>query len=221
MTRSKGPRVTTPPTTAQEHEPSALRHRLVDQLLAAGHVRTTTVEAALRSVPRHAFAPEVPVQTAYADDITPTRHTPDGRISSSISAPWLQAVMLESARLRSGHHVLEVGSGGYNAALIAELVGRTGQVTTVDIDPDVTDRATRFLCATGYDRVRVLTADAEHLPPRGHPRRRLRCGDRHSRHLGSAVDHHGCGGRTPRRPAAPPPVRVVHRFHQTRRCARQ
>ncbi|GAA3214794.1 hypothetical protein GCM10020256_15890 [Streptomyces thermocoprophilus] len=106
----------------------------------------------------------MPVETAYADDIIPTRHTPDGRISSSVSAPWLQAVMLESARLRPGHHVLEVGSGGYNAALIAELVGPTGQVTTVDIDPDVTDRAARFLTATGYDRVRVLTADAEHLP---------------------------------------------------------
>ncbi|MEV5433054.1 methyltransferase, FxLD system [Streptomyces sp. NPDC052701] len=161
--------MTTPPTTAQEHGPSTLRHRLVDQLLAAGHVRTATVEAALRRVPRHAFAPEVPVQTAYADDIIPTRHAPDGRISSSVSAPWLQAVMLESARLRPGHHVLEVGSGGYNAALIAELVGPAGQVTTVDIDPDVTDRATRFLCATGYDRVRVLTADAEHLPPEAVP----------------------------------------------------
>ncbi|WP_330336446.1 methyltransferase, FxLD system [Streptomyces sp. NBC_00557] len=165
MTRSKATRVTTPPTTAQEHDPSALRHRLVDQLLAAGHVRTASVEAALRRVPRHAFAPEVPVKTAYADDIIPTCHTPDGRVSSSVSAPWLQAVMLESARLRSGHHVLEVGSGGYNAALIAELVGRTGQVTTVDIAPDVTDRAIRLLRATGYDRVRVLTADAEHLPP--------------------------------------------------------
>ncbi|MEU9446012.1 methyltransferase, FxLD system [Streptomyces sp. NPDC048304] len=161
--------MTTPPTTAQEHDPSALRHRLVDQLLVAGHVRTAAVETALRRVPRHAFAPEVPVQTAYADDIIPTRHTADGRISSSVSAPWLQAVMLESARLRPGHHVLEVGSGGYNAALIAELVGRTGQVTTVDIDPDVTDRAIRFLHATGYDRVRVLTADAEQLPPEAIP----------------------------------------------------
>ncbi|MER6735852.1 methyltransferase, FxLD system [Streptomyces puniciscabiei] len=161
--------MTTPPTAAQEHDPSALRHRLVDRLLAAGHIRTAAVEAALRRVPRHAFAPEVPAQTAYADDVIPTRHTPDGRISSSVSAPWLQAVMLESTRLQPGHRVLEVGSGGYNAALIAELVGPTGQVTTVDIDPDVTDRATRFLCTTGYDRVRVLTADAEHLPPEAIP----------------------------------------------------
>ncbi|MGW4086423.1 methyltransferase, FxLD system [Streptomyces sp. NPDC004822] len=156
--------MTTLPTPTQEHDPSALRHRLVDQLLAAGHVRTATVEAALRNVPRHAFAPEVAVQTAYADDIIPTRHAPDGRISSSVSAPWLQAVMLEAARIQRNDRVLEIGSGGYNAALIAELVGPTGQVTTVDIDPEVTDRAARFLAAAGYDRVHVLTADAEHLP---------------------------------------------------------
>ncbi len=109
------------------------------------------------------------LQTTYADDIIPTHHTPDGRVSSSVSAPWLRAVMLESSRLRSGPHVLEVGSGAYNAALIAELVSRTGQVTTVDIDLDVTDRTTRFLCATAYDRVLVLIADAEQLPPEAIP----------------------------------------------------
>ncbi|MFE9503326.1 methyltransferase domain-containing protein [Streptomyces anthocyanicus] len=56
-----------------------------------------------------------------------------------------------------------LGSGGYNAALIAELAGPTGHVTTLDIDPAVTERATRFLAETGYDGVRVVTADAEHL----------------------------------------------------------
>ena len=115
-------------------------------------------------MPRHAFAPEVPAQKAYTDDIIATRHADDGRITSSVSAPWLQADMLEAARIQPGHRVLEIGSGGYNAALIAELVGPTGSVTTLDIDPAVTDRATRFLTETGYDRVRVVTADAEHLP---------------------------------------------------------
>nr|WP_289782141.1 methyltransferase domain-containing protein [Streptomyces phaeoluteigriseus] len=57
-----------------------------------------------------------------------------------------------------------LGSGGYNAALMAELVGPAGHVTTLDIDPAVAERATRFLTETGYDRVRVVTADAEHLP---------------------------------------------------------
>lgn len=43
--------------------------------------------------------------------------------SSSISAPWLQAVVLEQAGLRPGLRVLEIGSGGYHAALLAVLVG--------------------------------------------------------------------------------------------------
>ncbi|MET8404648.1 methyltransferase, FxLD system [Streptomyces sp900116325] len=164
MTRStERPAVTSLPTTELD-ETSALRHRLADQLADAGHIRTPAVDNALRTVPRHAFAPEVPAQKAYANDIVATRHSDDGRITSSISAPWLQADMLEAAHIEPGHRVLEIGSGGYNAALIAELVGPTGSVTTLDIDPAVTDRATRHLTQTGYDRVRVVTADAEHLP---------------------------------------------------------
>lgn len=164
MTRStERPAVTTSPTTDLD-DPTALRHGLADQLAAAGHIRTPAVDHALRTVPRHAFAPEVPLHTAYADDIVATRHSDDGTVTSSISAPWLQADMLEAARIQPGHRVLEIGSGGYNAALIAELAGPNGQVTTLDIDPAVTDRATRFLRQTGYDQVRVVTADAEHLP---------------------------------------------------------
>ncbi|MFJ1604618.1 methyltransferase domain-containing protein [Streptomyces sp. NPDC088253] len=164
MTRStERPAVTTPPTTGLD-EAGALRHQLADQLAYAGHIRTPAVDKALRTVPRHAFAPEVPPHKAYANDTVATCHSDDRRITSSISAPWLQADMLEAARLQPGHRVLEIGSGGYNAALIAELVGPTGGVTTLDIDPAVTDRATRYLAQTGYDRVRVVSTDAEHLP---------------------------------------------------------
>ncbi|WP_455355435.1 methyltransferase, FxLD system [Streptomyces sp. SYSU K217416] len=143
---------------------SELRHQLVEQLRANNHIRSAAVERAFRTVPRHAFAPEVPLPSAYADDIVATRHSDDGTITSSISAPWLQADMLEAARIQHGHRVLEIGSGGYNAALIAELVGPTGYVTTLDIDPVVTERAVRFLPETGYSQVSVVTADAEHLP---------------------------------------------------------
>jgi protein-L-isoaspartate(D-aspartate) O-methyltransferase len=57
--------------------------------------------------------------------------------------------------------VLELGSGGYNAALMAELVGPDGEATTVDIDPVITDRANTFLKNAGYDRVRVMQSDGE------------------------------------------------------------
>ncbi|MEU8954872.1 methyltransferase, FxLD system [Streptomyces sp. NPDC048518] len=153
----------TPPAT-EVIDTNELRRQLVDHLSTDHHIRTAAVERAFRAVPRHAFAPDVDLEAAYANDTVPTRHAPDGRVISSISAPWLQADMLEAARIQPGHHVLEIGSGGYNAALIAELAGPTGHVTTLDIDPAVTERATRFLTKTGYDNVRVVTADAEHLP---------------------------------------------------------
>lgn len=38
-----------------------------------------------------------------------------------------QAMMLEHAQITRGMRVLEIGSGGYNAALLAELVGPTGE----------------------------------------------------------------------------------------------
>ncbi|MHC5701954.1 hypothetical protein OTC26_010925 [Streptomyces tirandamycinicus] len=98
---------------------SELRHQLVERLRADSHIRTAAVERAFRAVPRHAFAPDVAVEAAYANDIIPTRHAPDGRVISSVSAPWLQVDVLEAARIRPGHRVLEISSGGYNAALMA------------------------------------------------------------------------------------------------------
>lgn len=63
--------------------------------------------------------------------------------------------------------MLEIGSGGCNAALLAELVGPGGQVTTMDIDPEVTGRAAMLLRRHGYGAVRVVTGDAA----RGRPER--------------------------------------------------
>jgi protein-L-isoaspartate(D-aspartate) O-methyltransferase len=82
---------------------------------------------------------------------------------STISAPWIQATQLRQAGLRGGQNILEVGSGGYNAALIAAIIGRSGRVTTIDIDPFVVERATEFL-AGGHDypQVEVHLADAEY-----------------------------------------------------------
>ncbi|MEV3984312.1 methyltransferase, FxLD system [Nonomuraea sp. NPDC049758] len=158
--------MSTPPSGS----PERLRADLVAELRRAGWIRSPEVEAAFAKVPRERFAPEASPEAAYAaDDVVVTKRGPDGRATSSISAPWLQADMLEAARLRPGAKVLEVGSGGCNAALIAEIVGPDGLVVTVDIDPFVTERASRFLAATGYGQVRVVLGDAEHAAERHTP----------------------------------------------------
>jgi protein-L-isoaspartate(D-aspartate) O-methyltransferase len=147
--------------TSQVHDAAALRGALVDRLLADGAIRSAPVEAVFRTVPRHVFAPGASMEEAYANTALRTKRDEHGVTMSSVSAPWLQAATLEQAELAPGMRCLEIGSGGYNAALMAELVGEAGEVTTVDIDPDVTERARRCLVAAGYHHVRVVLADAE------------------------------------------------------------
>ncbi|MEV6033545.1 methyltransferase, FxLD system [Nonomuraea sp. NPDC052116] len=151
---------------------TALRTAMIEKITARhqalGLVLPAEVERALRTVPRHLFAGDVDLQAAYEDTAVVTKLNERGASMSSVSAPWLQAVMLGQAELKPGDRVLEVGSGGYNAALIREVVGPMGSVTTIDIDPEVTDRAQRFLTDAGYGDVEVICADAEFEiePPR-------------------------------------------------------
>jgi protein-L-isoaspartate(D-aspartate) O-methyltransferase len=151
------------PGAPEEHEARAaeLRARLVDRLLRERCITRPDVEAAFREVPRHLFTPGASLEEAYADDVVRIKRDENGVTVSSVSAPWLQAMMLEMARVGRGMRCLEIGSGGYNAALMAELVGSSGAVTSIDIDPEVIDRARRCLAAAGCERVRVVLADAE------------------------------------------------------------
>ena len=140
----------------------SLREAMVSELRDLGALRTDEVVAAFHTVPRHRFAPGEPLESVYAaNSPLVTKRNADGLAISSVSAAHIQATMLEQAQITPGMRVLEVGSGGYNAALIAELVGDTGEVTSVDIDPDIVARAQECLAAAGYDKVNVVLADAE------------------------------------------------------------
>ncbi|MEU1307779.1 methyltransferase, FxLD system [Streptomyces cinnamoneus] len=149
-------------TVSDEDQVDALREAMIAELRTLDAIRSDRVEAAFRVVPRHLFAPDDPLAEVYATQTAViTKRDQDGRPVSAMSASRIQAFMLEQADIRPGMRVLEIGSGGCNAALIAELVGEEGEVTTVDIDSDITDRARRCLTAAGYKRVQVLLVDGE------------------------------------------------------------
>jgi protein-L-isoaspartate(D-aspartate) O-methyltransferase len=144
-----------------------LRDQLVDRLVASGTLRDPAIEAAFRRVPREAFLPGVELERIYRDDAIVTK-TEDGVGVSSSSQPAIMAIMLQQLELAPGMRVLEIGAGtGYNAALLRELVGPDGQVTTVDIDEEVAGWARERLDHAGYRDVAVHAADgADGWPPR-------------------------------------------------------
>lgn len=149
-------------TTARSQssqDAASLRAAMVDELRGMGAITSGAVAAAMASVPRHPFVPEEPLEAAYAaNSALVVKRDARGSAISSLSAAHIQAVMLEQAGVELGMRVLEVGSGGHNAALLAELVGDEGKVVSVDIDLDIVERARTCLKAAGYDRGEAVEA---------------------------------------------------------------
>lgn len=151
-----------------------MRAAMVSSLREQSAITSEPVAAAFAAVPRHRFAPDATLEASYATNGTVVAKRDEHGLEISVmSAAHLQAVMLEQAEIEPGMKVLEIGSGGYNAALIQEIVGPEGSVTTVDIDKDITDRASVCLTGAGYDQVKVVLADGEAGVPDGAPYDRI------------------------------------------------
>ncbi|MBN9110295.1 MAG: methyltransferase domain-containing protein [Pseudonocardia sp.] len=145
------------------------RARMVDALRRDGRVRSDAVARAMGAIPRHVFLPGSTVETAYADTAVVTKVV-DGVALSSASQPSMVAIMLEQLDLHPGQRVLEIGAGtGYNAALMAQLVGAAGEVTSVDIDEDIVVAAAEHLVAAGCPDVVLVTGDGALGYPAGAP----------------------------------------------------
>jgi protein-L-isoaspartate(D-aspartate) O-methyltransferase len=132
---------------------------MVAHLRKRGGLTDPRVAAVLGRVPRHVFVPGADLSEAYADQAIVTRYR-DGWPVSSASQPAMVAAMLEQLRLPEGGSVLEIGAGtGYNAALLSALVGPSGRVVTIDIDPEVADEARSHLAVAGAANVEVICGD--------------------------------------------------------------
>ncbi|MGQ9658555.1 MAG: protein-L-isoaspartate(D-aspartate) O-methyltransferase [Thermochromatium sp.] len=136
------------------------RHRLVEKIQAG--VRDTArelgfdrldprVEQALRTVPRERFVPESERAQAYLDSPLPIG------AGQTISQPYIVAIMSQLLNVGPGDRVYELGTGsGYQAAVLAAM---GVEVYTVEIIPELAERAAKTLAALGYDRVQVRTGD--------------------------------------------------------------
>lgn len=152
-----------PPVNGLSADWQLLRDQLVDGLRQSGHVSSEGVASAFRTVPRHVFVPGVEPERVYRDEPLIIKSDPRGVPISSSSQPAIMARMLEQLDVRQGHRVLEIGTGsGYNAALLAHLVGQGGTVVSVDIDADLVENARARLAGCAVSQVTVGWGDGGH-----------------------------------------------------------
>jgi protein-L-isoaspartate(D-aspartate) O-methyltransferase len=145
---------------AREPDMNIERERLVDRIEA--EVRMTasalgferldpTVADAMRQVPRHLFVPSTQRAFAYLNHPLPI-----GK-GQTISQPYIVAIMSQLLVVGAGDRVFELGTGsGYQAAVLAQM---GVEVYSVEIVPELAERAREQLAAAGYPQVQVRAGD--------------------------------------------------------------
>jgi protein-L-isoaspartate(D-aspartate) O-methyltransferase len=109
------------------------------------------VAAAMLAVPREAFVPAALRAQAYSN-----RPLPIGA-GQTVSQPYIVAIMSHLLGVGPGDRVYELGTGsGYQAAVLAEM---GVEVYTVEIVPELAERARETLERIGYGQVHVRAGD--------------------------------------------------------------
>ncbi|MCA9645943.1 MAG: protein-L-isoaspartate O-methyltransferase, partial [Myxococcales bacterium] len=113
------------------------------------------LERAMLEVPRERFVPAELVHRA-AEDVA-LRLDDSGQ--STISAPHAYALSFNALDIEPGDQVADLGGGsGYGAALLAELVGPQGNVTSIEYDPKLVSWAQQNLAPWPW--AQALAGDA-------------------------------------------------------------
>jgi protein-L-isoaspartate(D-aspartate) O-methyltransferase len=137
------------------------RRDMVERQIRARGVSDARVLTALATVPRERFVPEALRDRAYDDTPLPIG------FNQTISQPYIVAYMTEALGIEADDRVLEIGTGsGYQAAVLGELAGT---VYTIEIVPELAERAAATLKDLGYGNVHVRAGDGyagwpEHAP---------------------------------------------------------
>jgi protein-L-isoaspartate(D-aspartate) O-methyltransferase len=159
--RSQSPAVAAQSATTATDFSVAERDAMVDQQIRARGIEAPAVLKAMREVPRHRFVPPAVRHLAYLDQPLPIGS------EQTISQPYIVAYMTEAADLSPDETVLEIGTGsGYQAAVLGEIAR---EVYTIEIIPELANRAHNALAELGYTNVHAKTGNGylgwpEHAP---------------------------------------------------------
>jgi protein-L-isoaspartate(D-aspartate) O-methyltransferase len=153
------------------------RSAFAEELRYVGHVRSDRVIEAFAAVPREHFLGERPWQAfdltdgyweVPGDDPRSAYHNVlfaiDAARGLNNGHPEFWARLLDKLDIRAGDRLYHLGAGvGYYTAILAELVGPSGTVVAVEIDPTLAERARSNLASRA--NVQIVTADGAVFDP--------------------------------------------------------
>ena len=140
---------------------AAEREAMVERQLRRRGITEPHILDAFRAVPREVFVGEEYAHLAYGDHPLPIE------AGQTISQPYIVALMIQAARIRSGDRVLEVGSGsGYAAAVISRIAGH---VFGIERQHTLVEVARERLRRLGYDNIEIVEGDGTRGWPNAAP----------------------------------------------------
>jgi protein-L-isoaspartate(D-aspartate) O-methyltransferase len=157
-----------------EDKLAAARHWFAEEMRHVARLRSPAVVRAFATVPREHFAGPGPwrlLSPWYLGDYWTTEDADPRHLYHDVliaidevrrlnnGQPSLWAFLYDQLDLAAGEHVVHVGIGaGYYSAILADIVGREGAVTAVEIDAALAVRA-RTNLALAWPQANVVTAD--------------------------------------------------------------
>ena len=150
-------------TSATAQDRSAERAAMIETIKSHARSVPSAVEAqgidpvvlkAMGKVPRDLFVPESQRSAAYQDRPLPIGY------GQTISQPFIVALMADLVNVGPTDAVLEIGTGsGYHAAVLSQLAAK---VYSIEIIPELGNRAAARLAELGFDNVEVKVDDGYH-----------------------------------------------------------
>lgn len=141
------------------------REKMVNRLSESGYIKTEKVRKAMEAVPREEFIPASNRPYAYLDQPLPIGE------GQTISAPHMVAMICEILELEEGMKILEIGTGfGYNAAVVAQIVGKKGNVYSIERINSLAETAKDNFQRTGLgENITVVVGDGTNGYPEEAP----------------------------------------------------
>src|SRR3989338_5545910 len=103
------------------------REELLESFIKEGYLKSPAIIEAFKAIDRKDFVTEEMKEQAYENSALPLM------AGQTISQPLVVAFMLELLDLKPGEKVLDIGTGsGWNAALLAYLVGKNGKIISIE-----------------------------------------------------------------------------------------